>query len=80
MLVHMSQVAISLPEILDAEVQKRAKAAGFSSKQDYLLEIVRTHCEQAELESLLESRLDGPFAPLESNWKERVRNAAKQRG
>jgi hypothetical protein len=39
--------------------------------------LVRADCEQAEVESVLVEHCDGPFAPLESDWKERVRNPAK---
>ena len=37
-------------------------------------------CEQTELEMVLEERSKGPFSPLETDWKERVRKAAKSRG
>jgi hypothetical protein len=76
----VSSITISLPNSLAAEVQRRALAAGYQSKEDYLLEVVRAHCEQAELETVLESRLAGPFSPLEPNWKQRVRDASKRRG
>jgi len=29
---------------------------------------------------VLEARLDGPFDPLEADWKKRVRDAAQRRG
>lgn len=76
----MTQVMISLPDGLNAELERRAKSGGFESKEDYLVDLVRTHCEQAELESVLESRLNGPFVPLEADWKQRVRDAAHDRG
>ena len=76
----MTQVVISLPDGLNAELERRAKSGGFVSKEEYLLDLVRIHCEQAELESVLESRLEGPFAPLEADWKQRVRDAAHRRG
>jgi metal-responsive CopG/Arc/MetJ family transcriptional regulator len=80
MLSRMTQVMISLPEALNAQVESRAKAGGFASKEEYLLDLVRSHCEQAELESVLESRVDGPFSPLEADWKQKVRDAAQRRG
>jgi hypothetical protein len=76
----MSQLTISLPEALDMELERRMREAGFQTKEDYLLELVRTDCENAELESQLEGRIEGPFAPLEDDWQERVRVAAKRRG
>src|SRR6185503_11025629 len=76
----MSQLTISLSDSLAAQMDERARAAGFASKEDYLLDLIQSDCEQVELESKLEERLNGPFAPLESDWKERVRQAAKNRG
>jgi len=29
---------------------------------------------------VLEARLEGPFEPLETDWKQRVREAAQDRG
>ena len=75
----MSSVTISLPEVLQAKIESRARAAGFDSKEDYLLDLVRADCEQAELDVILESRLDGLSAPLENDWKQRVRDAAHRR-
>jgi len=77
---YMSQITISLPQGLEMELEKRARAAGFPSTQDYLLELVRSDCEQAQLESELEARVNGPFAPLETDWQDRVRGSAKRRG
>lgn len=76
----MSQLTISVPDALNTELEKRAKAAGFDSKEEYLLELVRADCASAELEPILESRIDGPFAPLEADWKQQVRDAAQGRG
>jgi hypothetical protein len=76
----VSQITITLPDPLDAEVERRARAAGFNSTQDYLLELVRVHCEESSLESVLETRMEGPFEPLEADWKARVRDGAKHRG
>jgi len=44
-----------------------------------LLALARADCEQTELEMVLEERSKGPFSPLETDWKERVRKAAKGR-
>ena len=76
----MSEVTISLPTGLDATLETRANAAGFGSKEDYLVALVRADCERAALEPVLEARLQGPFGPLEANWKQRVRDAAQKRG
>ncbi len=76
----MSVVTLSLSDSIAATLQSRAEAAGLSSTEEYLLALVRADCEEAELESLLETRLDGPFASLETEWKQEVRAAAERRG
>jgi hypothetical protein len=76
----MSEVTISLSDDLNTTLESRANAAGFHSKQEYLLTLVQADCERAELEPVLEARLDGPFEPLEADWKQRVRDAAQRRG
>lgn len=76
----MSEVTISLPDEINATLESRANAAGFRSKEEYLLSLVKADCERAELEPVLESRLDGPFEPLEKDWKQRVRDVVKRRG
>ena len=75
----MSNVTVSLPDALDAQIENRFRAGGFRSKEEYLLALARADCEQSEFEMVLEERFKGPFAPLEPDWKERVRNAAKDR-
>lgn len=75
----MSHVTVALPDALDALIENRSKSGGFHSKEEYLLALARTDCEQSELEMVLEERCAGPFAPLEANWKERVRQFAKGR-
>ena len=76
----MSKVTISLPDAVSATMESRANAAGFRSKEEYLLALVQADCQRAELEPVLEARLDGPFEPLGSDWKQRVRDAAQRRG
>jgi Arc/MetJ-type ribon-helix-helix transcriptional regulator len=76
----MSQITVSLPDGLAAEIEKRARTAGFTSTADYLLELMRADCEQSELEKTLENRADGPFEPLEANWMDKVRSAVRRRG
>lgn len=76
----MSDVTISLSDDLNATLETRVSAAGFRSKQEYLLALVQADCERAQLEPVLEARLDGPFEPLEADWKQRVRDAAQRRG
>jgi Arc/MetJ-type ribon-helix-helix transcriptional regulator len=75
----MSEVTISMSDALNATLESRVNAAGFRSKQEYLLALVQADCERAELEPVLEARLDGPFQPLEADWKQRVREAAQHR-
>jgi len=55
------------------------RAATVPKKSIYLLALARADCEQTELEMVLEERSKGPFSPLETDWKERVRKAAKGR-
>ena len=76
---NMSVVTVSLPDALNAQIESRFKAGGYRSKEEYLLALARADCEQSEFEMVLEERFKGPFAPLEPDWKERVRNAAKDR-
>jgi hypothetical protein len=76
----MSTVTISLPDTINATMESRARAAGFRSKEEYLFALIQADCDRAELEPVLEARLDGPFEPLESDWKQRVRDAAQRRG
>ena len=76
----MSKVTISLPDAINATMESRANAAGFRSKEEYLLALVQADCERAELEPVLDARLDGPFEPLEADWKQRVRDEAQRRG
>lgn len=76
----MSRVIISLPSSLDSEVRKRVRGGGFRSKAEYLLDLVQADCERDRLESVLADRVDGPFAPFEPDWKQRVREAAGSRG
>jgi hypothetical protein len=76
----MTKVTVSLPDGVDATIESRAKATGFRSKEEYLLALAQADCERADLEPMLEARLDGPFEPLEAGWKKRVRDAAQRRG
>ena len=76
----VSQVTISVPDSLTARMEQRAIQVGFANKEDYVLELVRRDCERAELEPVLESRLEGPFVPLERGWMQQVRNAAQRCG
>jgi hypothetical protein len=69
-------ITIDLPEPLDASFTERVKASGAGSKAEYLLRLVESDCAAATLESALMERLTGPFALLESDWKDNVRNTA----
>lgn len=72
----MSTVTIALPDPLDAALLERMTAVGARSKEEYLLALIESDCAASELEGILVDRLAGPFAPLEADWKERVRRTA----
>jgi hypothetical protein len=76
----VSTITISVPDPLDATLTERMNAVGASSKEQYLLSLVEADCAANELEQKLAERWDGPFAPLASDWKDQVRQAAAQRG
>ena len=75
----MSTVTITLPDPLDATLAERVKHSGARSKEEYLLSLVESDCAAGELERVLAERMAGPFAPLEADWKERVRRGATGR-
>jgi hypothetical protein len=75
----MATLTIHLPEPLDATLTERVKTSGASSKEEYLLSLVESDCAAGTLERVLTERLAGPFAPLEPDWKARVRSAAASR-
>lgn len=74
----MSTLTIDLPEALEASLAERVKSSGAHSKAEYLLGLVESDCAAATLERVLAERISGPFATLESDWKDRVRNAASK--
>lgn len=76
----MARLIISVPDSLDSSLHRRVAQAGFESDEEYIVALVKADCEAAELEAVLESRDAGPFEPLEADWKEKVRAAAKRRG
>ena len=63
----MSNVTISLPDAIITTIESRANAMGFRSKEEYLLALVQADCERAEIEPVLEARVEGPFEPLEAD-------------
>lgn len=75
----MSTVTVAVPSSLDESLAARMKAVGARSKEEYVLELIAFDCAMSELEGTLEGRISGPFEPLEEDWKERVRQAAKLR-
>ena len=75
----MSTLTIALPDDLDAALSERLKMSGARSKEEYLLGLVESDCAAGGLERVLAERMGGPFAPLEPDWKERVRLAASRR-
>ena len=72
----MATVTIALPDPLDAALRERMAAVGAHSKEEYLLALIESDCAASELERILVDRLAGAFEPLETNWKERVRQSA----
>ena len=78
MIGQMSTVTIALPDPLDAALAERMKAVGANSVEEYLLALIESDCAASELEQALADRLAGPFEPLESDWKQRVREAAAE--
>ncbi len=74
----MSTLTIDLPEALEASLAERVKSSGAHSKAEYLLGLVESDCAAATLERVLAERISGPFATLEPDWKNRVRNAASK--
>ena len=75
----MSKVTIALPDSLDAALAERVKVSGARSKEDYLVGLVEADCGGQELDQILAERTAGPFAPLERDWKDRVRALAAER-
>ena len=67
-----------MPEALDVSLAERVKSSGAHSKEEYLLGLVESDCAAATLESMLAERTSGLFAPLEPDWKDRVRDAASK--
>jgi hypothetical protein len=57
----------------------KAKASGAKSKEEYLTGLVGSDCAAGNLETVLADRIAGPFAPLEADWKDRVRTRAVHR-
>ena len=76
----MSTVTIALTDELDAVLAERMKAAGARSKEEYLLGLLESDCAASDLERVLAERMAGPFTPLESDWKERVRATVARHG
>ena len=68
-----------MPEPLAATLAQRVKTSGARSKEEYLLNLVESDCAAGELERVLAERMDGPFASMEPDWKERVRSTAARR-
>ena len=75
----MSTLTIHLPELLEATLAERVKTSGASSKEEYLLSLVESDCAAGTLERVLTERMAGPFAPLEPDWRDRVRSLAAGR-
>jgi hypothetical protein len=75
----MATLTIHLSEPLDATLAERVKASGAGSKEEYLLSLVESDCAEGTLEHVLKERMAGPFAPLEPDWRDRVRIKAAER-
>jgi hypothetical protein len=76
----MSTVTIALPDPLDAALTERMRSSGARSKEEYLLQLIESDWAASELERVLTERSAGPFASLEADWKDRVRDAARNPG
>jgi hypothetical protein len=74
----MSTVTIALTDELDAALRRTMEVDGAESKEDYLVQLVEERCAQAELDAILLKRLKGPFTPFEPDWKEKVRQRARE--
>lgn len=72
----MSTVTVRFPEQLEATLADRVKISGANSVEEYLIGLVEEDVAAGELDSVLSSRMSGPFEPLEEDWKERVRGTA----
>ena len=75
----MSTLTIHLPEPLDATLAERVRTSGARSKEAYLLSLVESDCAAGTLEQVLADRMAGPFAPLEPDWRDRVRSTTAKR-
>ena len=76
----MAQLTISVPDGIESSLHRRAARAGFQSDAEYIVALLKDDCEREELDAILEARSDGPFVPLETDWKEKVREASARRG
>ena len=72
----MSTVTIQLSDPLDASITERMKDTGAQSREEYLLRLVESDCAAGTLERILSDRIEGPFAPLEPDWMDKVRARA----
>lgn len=72
----MSNETIALPDPLDPALRERVASVGARSKEEYLLALLESDCAASELERILVDRVAGLFEPLETDWKERVRQSA----
>jgi hypothetical protein len=78
-ITRVSVITIAVPGPLEASLIARMNAVGAHSKEEYLLGLLEADCAALELERTLAARLDGPFAPLNADWKDQVRQAAQSR-
>ena len=78
-ILDMSVITVSMPDALAAQVETRSKATGFRSTAEYMLALALADCDHTAVESVLEERAAGPFSVLESDWKDRVRDAVTNR-
>jgi hypothetical protein len=75
----MSSLTIPISDSLEAALDQRMKAAGFGSREQFVLFLLEAECSGDELEKVLGDRSEGPFELLEPDWKEKVRAAAQAR-
>jgi hypothetical protein len=74
-------LTIALPEELETALAQRMHAAGASSREDYLLQLIEDHCALAAIEAVLLERIAGPFVEFtpDEAWKQRIREGAMKR-
>lgn len=74
----MCTLTLDLPEDLDTALTESAKLEGAESREAFLLRLIEERYEKLKLERVLLKRSEGPFTPFEPDWKEMVRQRARE--